>query len=1311
MQLFTAAWLASPTRGWRDLRLLAGLALALALAPQAFAAETRSSFDHLTTGFELIGQHRDLTCEACHANAIFKGTPKDCGACHGIGTSIRATAKPANHILSTDQCQACHTPVAWNPAVNFDHTQARGSCSTCHNGVQAQGKGPTHIVTDLECDACHTTLGWGGALFTHAGVTRGCASCHNNVSAQGVAATHFPINDPGAKPTPCEGCHSPTNYTAWGPGTLINHASVMAMQCADCHETANFLGMHPSTSTAAGDSRPSATLDRLHPTAGDCGQCHNTTSFLDSVPRPSNHIPTTGLCVQCHTTAGNWALYSVTGTHQGVTGCLLCHGPGTGPFAGPPPSNTITIAGLPGNHFPIASADCNASGCHSTANVNPGGFVIGTANTSSPTLNVAGHATIAAAGVSGCSNCHETAPYVGMMASTATAWADSRPQAFDSAHPASGDCGTCHVTAPTFAANVTAGKPNNHIPTSAPCLQCHTTAGTYAMYSVTATHQGVTGCLSCHGPSTGPFAGPPPSNTLTIVGWPASGHLQIGTADCNGSGCHSTANVNPGGFRIGAANITSPTLNTAGHATIAAAGVSGCSSCHETAPYMGMMPSTNTTAGDSRPNATLDSKHPTTGDCGSCHVQAPTFASNLLPTAPKPSNHIPTTAPCAQCHTTAGNFAVYSVTGVHQGVTSCLSCHGPSTGPFAGPPPGNTVTIVGFASTNHFPIGTADCNASGCHSTASVNPGGFKLGAAGLTTPILTVAGHATIAAAGVAGCQGCHETAPYTGMIASSATAWGDSRPQAFDKNHPATGDCNGCHTTTPTFFTNQSGSSAKPANHIPTNAPCAQCHTTAGNYALYVMGVTGHKGITSNCAQCHAYGLSFYNMAPPTLKQPPSGPTGHIPAVAPNGTAKLACELCHSPTVFTTFAGTIMRHAYVTSMQCMACHEWGMQWQTNNGLWTRDSPDHYAGRDCGGSGCHTSRDRLAVRPVRPGSAAPGRPGSTPAPRTGTPSPRIGVTTPVARPRLTTGGTPAASTTLATPPVTGPFDHASVAGTACVSCHGAASGSGKPSTHIATTDACQSCHTTFAWLPVRTVDHTQVLGTCVSCHDGHIATGKPASHIPTTAPCAQCHTTNAWTPARFDHGAIGAHTCASCHNSVIATGKPRTHIPTTQPCDACHGTLAWKPVRIDHTGLASGCAACHNGAGATGLSPGHLLTRLDCSTCHSYPDWSLIRFVHTSAAYPGNHRAALACTSCHTSNTDQVPYPAPAHAGSCAGCHARDFKPAAHPKTVKGVTYTVSELANCTGACHVYSDSTQSTITRSLPGPYHRVSDAAFRH
>ena len=1350
--------------------------------PGAHAAQTRSDFDHLTTGFELLGQHRDLPCEACHANAIFKGTPTACGACHGIGTAIRATAKPANHILSTDQCQSCHTPWAWNPAVDFDHTQARGSCSTCHNGVTAPGKGPTHVLTDLECDACHNTLSFGGAVFTHVGVTSGCAACHNGVNATGMPASHFPIDTPPGAPTGCEGCHSTTEFTTWA-GTVINHAAVTAMQCQTCHQTAAYLGMKPSTNTTAGDSRPNATLDPKHPTSGDCSQCHTTVSFAASVSRPANHIPTSAPCAQCHTT-GNDAQYSVTGTHQGVTSCLSCHGPAVGPFA------NVTIVTTPAGHIPIGALDCNGSGCHTATNVNPGGFKLGAASLTSPTLNVAGHTTVAGA-VAACQSCHESAPYLGMIPGTAGAWGDSRPTAFDALHPTTGDCGGCHTTAPTFGLNTTAGKPANHIPTGAPCAQCHTTSGNYAAYSLTGTHQGVTGCLTCHGPTVGPFV------NVTMVTTSAS-HIPIGTLDCNGSGCHTTANVNPGGFKLGAANINTPTLTVAGHTTVAA--VAACATCHETAPYLGMLASTATAAADSRPTA-FDAKHPTTGDCGNCHVTNPIFATNLLPTAPKPANHIPTTAVCAQCHTTAGNFAVYSVTGTHQGVSGCIACHGPSvattfvnvtivttpsnhfaigsldcngsgchttsnvkaggfrigaasitsptlnvaghttvaaavtgcqtcheTAPYAGmvastattagdsrptaldkahPTTGDcngchtttptfasdqtggakpanhiptsaacaqchttagnyaaysvtgthqgvtgcltchgpsvattfaNVTIVTTPS-NHFPIGSLDCNGSGCHTLSNVNPGGFKIGAANVSSPTLTVAGHSTIAAA-VSGCAGCHETAPYIGMVASTATTAGDSRPTAFDKNHPTTGDCNSCHTTTPTFTSNVT-SGSKPSNHIPTSAACTQCHTTAGNYAVYVMGATGHKGIVNNCAQCHAYGLSFYNMAPPTLKEPASGSTGHIPAVPPNGSTVIACELCHSPSAFTTFSGTVMRHAYVVSMKCESCHEYGMAWQTNAGvqLWTRPERSHHAGQDCNGSGCHTARDKLMLRP-------------------GVPSAKAGA-------------------------------------------------AAKPATHIATTNNCLSCHTTLAWLPVARVDHSQVIGSCATCHNGTTATGKPSSHVATRAGCDSCHTTNGWMPARFEHTGVAAHTCTSCHNSVQAIGLARTHIPTTQQCDTCHGTLAWTPALIDHSAFTGGCARCHNSTAAVGLSPGHLRTHLDCSTCHSYPAWSTVRFRHTSAAYPGNHAAALSCVSCHTGNSEQLTYPAPAYAGSCAACHAADFKPAAHPKTVKGELYTVAALANCSGACHVYGD---NGIVRSLPGPQHRVMDAAFR-
>ena len=812
-------------------------------------------------------------CQTCHEAAPYMGMLPSSATTAG---DSRPTAFDKSH-PTTGDCNGCHTTTP----------------TFLTNQTGSSAKPANHIPTSAPCAQCHTTAG-NYALYsvtgTHQGVTQ-CVTCHGptvattfaNITIVSTPGNHIPI---GSLDCNGSGCHSTTNVNAGGfrlgsasiaSPTLgaAGHTTVAAAvaACQTCHEAAPYMGMLPSSGTTAGDSRPSAALDAKHPASGDCGSCHITTpTFASNVTgagKPANHIPTSAPCAQCHTTSGNYALYSVTGTHQGVTGCLTCHGPTVATtFA------NVTIVSTPGNHIPIGTLDCNGSGCHTATNVNAGGFKLGSANIASPTLSVAGHATVVGV-VGACQTCHESAPYLGMLPSTATAAADSRPTAFDKSHPTTGDCSGCHTTAPTFATNVVTGtKPANHIPTSAPCAQCHFSPGNFASYSVTGTHQGVTQCLTCHAPAVATtFA------NITIVSTPGN-HFPIGTLDCNGSGCHTVTNVNTGGFKLGSANIASPTLSVAGHTTIAAA-VTSCQTCHESAPYVGMLASTATTAGDSRPTA-LDKSHPTTGDCNGCHTTSPTFITNQTGSSTKPANHIPTTAACAQCHTTAGNYALYSVTGTHQGVTKCLTCHAPAVATtFA------NITIVSTPG-NHFPIGTLDCNGSGCHTVTNVNAGGFKLGSANIAAPTLTVAGHTTIAAA-VTSCQTCHESAPYVGMLASTATTAGDSRPSAtLDKSHPSTGDCNGCHTTSPTFITNQTGSSTKPANHIPTTAACAQCHTTAGNYALY--SVTGtHQGVTK-CLTCHAPAVAttFANI---TIV---STPGNHIPI----GTLDCNGSGCHTVT-----------------------------------------------------------------------------------------------------------------------------------------------------------------------------------------------------------------------------------------------------------------------------------------------------------------------------------------------------------------------------------------------------------------------------
>ncbi len=137
----------SARSAWMVLIVVVLAAAALALRPaSAVAAGTAPitvPFDHLTTGFELDGVHRDLPCESCHLNAVFRGTPLDCGTCHITGSPFNATPKTATHIATTNNCAACHNTISFRPDVHFDHAEVLGSCVSCHNGTIAQGEGPS----------------------------------------------------------------------------------------------------------------------------------------------------------------------------------------------------------------------------------------------------------------------------------------------------------------------------------------------------------------------------------------------------------------------------------------------------------------------------------------------------------------------------------------------------------------------------------------------------------------------------------------------------------------------------------------------------------------------------------------------------------------------------------------------------------------------------------------------------------------------------------------------------------------------------------------------------------------------------------------------------------------------------------------------------------------------------------------------------------------------------------------------------------------------------------------------------------------
>ena len=179
-----------------------------------------------------------------------------------------------------------------------------------------------------------------------------------------------------------------------------------------------------------------------------------------------------------------------------------------------------------------------------------------------------------------------------------------------------------------------------------------------------------------------------------------------------------------------------------------------------------------------------------------------------------------------------------------------------------------------------------------------------------------------------------------------------------------------------------------------------------------------------------------------------------------------------------------------------------------------------------------------------------------------------------------------------------------------------------------------------------------------------------------------------------MDHGSVTAR-CATCHNGSIARGKPRRHIMTNAPCESCHkSTISFAGTRMDHGGLTARCASCHNGTTASGPGRRHFTTTLGCDSCHRTNTWSFVRYRHTSPFYP-RHGRITECRSCHVTNTQAFAWKFPAYKPDCAGCHADKFRPQQHVKVTRPapVFYTVAELRNCAGACHIYTDKAMTKV------------------
>jgi hypothetical protein len=787
-----------------------------------------------------------------------------CVACHGptvTGTSFAGVTK----IIVMPPT----TPAGAGSA----HIPTGTSCETCHLASMPTGQVAANAT--LPTPGSLFAVPAPTTAQIHAGVSSGCQACHEAPYAwmdmgkypisptsfvagsqytgfqtrPGAAASAFVVKD-AAHPTTgdCGTCHG-TNFNYF---TSIlkpsNHIPTSATAtCTNCHSGADFSVM-PSLLSIHTYAPSQAT---------NCAQCHGSAASSFAIPAanfaivglPSSHLPTTQSCEVCHVGAGS----SVATTpvpngskfagsrmsHSGITTCVACHGPTvTGStFVGITKivvMPSTTPAGATSAHIPSGTA---CEGCHLASM--PAALVAANGTLSAPgTLfgTPVPTTTQIHAGVSvGCANCHEGGyQWMGMtkypispttkIANAATQYTgfQTRPGAaagtfmiLDAAHPASGDCVTCHGASTNYFTGQ--AEPANHIPTlaGAACSTCHTTPGNYAVYTanMSTLHSAVpTTCSTCHADGKGPFAG---VTGFSIVQMSTRGlHIPItnGGAAVECSGCHKLVTAFSG-------TIMS---HIAIGDTATSAGGKACDACHEFGyrnKFFGVAINfTRDSATHYICGAAGTPNAPNVTICGGggsdcltgCHQH------NSIPTtykqAPRPRSATPTATPAAATAAAAptnvrpirhvgvpgGPGAVAGGVVDHGmlGGRQCQSCH-------------NGMLAAGQGASH--PRTTAAC--SDCHSTVAWSPVLRVDHAAVLGTCLSCHTGRA--AAGKPAGhvqagtdCDRCHTT-----------SAW---KPAAFDHAAVIPGTCATCHTGVQ--------ASGRPARHVLGIESCDACHYVLG-------------------------------------------------------------------------------------------------------------------------------------------------------------------------------------------------------------------------------------------------------------------------------------------------------------------------------------------------------------------------------------------------------------------------------------------------------------------------------------------------
>ncbi|MGH8138757.1 MAG: cytochrome c3 family protein [Steroidobacteraceae bacterium] len=295
----------------------------------------QTRFDHDKTDFALTGRHADVHCAACHAGEKYRGTPKQCSACH-MPDDVHKGSQGA-------QCADCHTTADW-VSQKFDHQRETGfallgrhahiGCADCHRS----GNLKEHIPKD--CAGCHQSDD------RHASrLGPGCAECHGNSlwrvsDFDHLARFKFALEGVHAD-LDCHACHTGVaREQKLGTDCLDchradePHGGTLGKKCEQCHAPSKWQEVSFDHDMSA------FPLVGLH-TVVTCGQCHTTQRFKEAAKECSGchareDVHNGGLgkdCGECHTPNG-WKMWDfdhaahtrfpLLGAHA-KAGCAACH--------------------------------------------------------------------------------------------------------------------------------------------------------------------------------------------------------------------------------------------------------------------------------------------------------------------------------------------------------------------------------------------------------------------------------------------------------------------------------------------------------------------------------------------------------------------------------------------------------------------------------------------------------------------------------------------------------------------------------------------------------------------------------------------------------------------------------------------------------------------------------------------------------------------------------------------------------------------------------------------------------------------------